>query len=117
MMQELKDRILKDGKVIGEDILKVDSFLNHQIDTDLVYKIARYLGSNFSGVNKVLTIEASGIAYALAVANYFNNVPMVFAKKSKSKTVDMNTVYQTTIKSFATVTTDSVPLVNDLIVV
>ena len=113
MMQELKDRILKDGKVIGEDILKVDSFLNHQIDTDLVYKIARYLGSNFSGVNKVLTIEASGIAYALAVANYFNNVPMVFAKKSKSKTVDMNTVYQTTIKSFTRGTESVVTVAKD----
>jgi len=99
-MQELKDRIQKDGIVIGEDILKVDSFINHQIDTELLDKICKFLADKFSGVNKILTIEASGIAYAIGVARYFNNAPVVFAKKSKSKTVDMDTVYKTTIKSF-----------------
>ena len=99
-MKELKERIEKDGVVIGSDILKVDSFINHQIDTDLVFRIGEYLSSKFSGVTKILTIEASGIAFALAVAKYYNNIPIVFAKKSKSKTVDMNSVYQTTIKSF-----------------
>ena len=99
-MQELKDRIKKDGIVIGDDILKVDSFINHQIDTDLVFKIGEYLSTKFSGVNKILTIEASGIAFAIGTARYYDNCNIVFAKKSKSKTVDMNTVYQTTIKSF-----------------
>lgn len=98
-MKELKERILKDGIVINDDILKVDSFLNHQIDTDLVFKIGEFIASKFSGVTKILTIEASGIAYGLAVAKYYNNIPMVFAKKSKSATVDDN-VYKTVIKSF-----------------
>ena len=99
-MQELKERILKDGVLIGEDILKVDSFINHQIDTVLLDKISKFFSEKFSGVTKVLTIEASGIAFAIGVARYFNNCPVVFAKKSKSKTVDMREVYQTTIKSF-----------------
>ena len=98
-MKELKERILKDGKVIGSEILKVDSFLNHQIDTDLLDKIGKFFSEKFSGVNKILTIEASGIAYAVSTARYYNNIPMVFAKKSKSKTVDDN-IYKTEIKSF-----------------
>lgn len=99
-MKELKEKIEEKGIVIGDDILKVDSFINHQIDTDLVFKIGEYLSSKFSGVTKILTIEASGIAFAIGVARYYNNIPIVFAKKSKSKTVDMNSVYQTNIKSF-----------------
>ena len=75
-MKELKERILKDGHVIGEDILKVDSFLNHQIDTDLLDKIGKYFSTKFSGVTKILTIEASGIAYAVATARYYNNIPI-----------------------------------------
>ena len=99
-MQELKDRILKDGIVIGDDILKVGSFINHKIDTDLLFKIGEFFSQKFSGVTKILTIEASGIAFAIGTARYFDNCEVVFAKKSKSKTVDMNSVYQTTIKSF-----------------
>ena len=110
-MQELKERIIKDGIVIGDDILKVDSFINHQIDTDLLDKICKFFSSKFSGVNKVLTIEASGIAYGIGTARYYNNCPMVFAKKSKSKTVDDN-VYKTVIKSF-TRGTESVVTVNN----
>ena len=99
-MQELKERILKEGVVIGDDILKVDSFINHQIDTELLDKICNHLASKFSGVTKVLTIETSGIAYAIGVARYLGNVPVVFAKKSLSKTVDMRTVLTTSITSF-----------------
>ena len=99
-MKELEEKILKDGIVIGDDILKVGSFINHQIDTDLLFKIGEYFSKKFSGVTKILTIEASGIAFAIGVARYYDNIPVVFAKKSKSKTVDMNKVYQTTIKSF-----------------
>ena len=99
-MEELKKRILTDGLVIGDDILKVSSFINHQIDTDLLYKIGNFFSTKFSGVNKILTIEASGIAFAVATARYYDNIPVVFAKKSKSKTVDMDKVYKTTIKSF-----------------
>ncbi len=99
-MEDLKNRILKDGVVIGSDILKVDSFINHQIDTELLFNLCKYLSGKFSGVTKILTIEASGIAFAIGVARYYDNIPVVFAKKSKSKTVDMNTVYKTNIKSF-----------------
>ena len=99
-MQELKERILKDGVVIGSDILKVDSFINHQIDTNLLDKLSKYFSTKFSGVTKILTIEASGIAYAIGVARYYDNCPVVFAKKSLSRTVDMREVYHTTIKSF-----------------
>lgn len=99
-MEDLKNRILKDGVVIGNDILKVDSFVNHQIDTELLFNLCKYLSGKFSGVTKILTIEASGIAFAIGVARYYDNAPVVFAKKSKSKTVDMATVYQTNIKSF-----------------
>ena len=99
-MEDLKNRILKDGIVIGNDILKVDSFINHQIDTELLFSLCKFLSGKFSGVTKILTIEASGIAFAIGVARYYDNIPVVFAKKSKSKTVDMNAVYQTTIKSF-----------------
>ena len=99
-MQELKERIYRDGVIIGNDILKVDSFINHQIDTELLDKICKFLSSKFSGVNKILTIETSGIAYAIGVARYFGNIPVLFAKKSESKTVDMRTVLTTNIKSF-----------------
>jgi len=99
-MQELKDKIIKEGIVIGDDILKVGSFINHQIDTDLLFKLGEYFSKKFNNVTKILTIEASGIAFAIGVARYYNNAPVVFAKKSKSKTVDMNQVYQTTVKSF-----------------
>ena len=111
-MKELKDRILKDGKVIGSDILKVDSFLNHQIDTELLDKIGKFFSEKFSGVTKILTIEASGIAYAVATARYYNNIPMVFAKKSKSKIVDDN-IYKTEIKSFTRGTSSTVTVCKD----
>ena len=99
-MKELENKILSEGIVIGSDILKVGSFINHKIDTDLLFKLGEYFSKKFDGVTKILTIEASGIAFAVGVARYYNNCEVVFAKKSKSKTVDMNAVYQTTIKSF-----------------
>lgn len=110
-MKELEERILKDGKVIGDDILKVDAFINHQIDTKLVFEIGKYLSSKFSDVTKILTIEASGIAFAIGVARFYNDIPIVFAKKSKSKTVFDNEIYKTTIKSF-TRGTESIVTVN-----
>ena len=84
-MQLLKDRIKKDGIVIGNDILKVDSFLNHQIDPALMDAIGAEFYRLFSEcrIDRVLTIEASGIAAALMVAKYFE-CPLVFAKKSRT---------------------------------
>ena len=100
-MKELEERILKDGRIIDNEILKVDSFLNHQIDVSLITKFAGEVRKFFNNVkvDKILTIETSGIAVAFAVAEAFDNTPLLFAKKSKSKIVDGN-VYTTTIKSF-----------------
>lgn len=81
-MKELEERILKDGRVLPGNILKADSFLNHQIDPDLMQRIGETFADHFrsQGITKVLTIEASGIAPALLTA-YALYVPLVFAKK------------------------------------
>lgn len=88
-MEILKQRILKDGKGIGTAILKVDTFLNHQIDIDLMEQLGQEFYEHFKDkkVTKVLTIEASGIAIAAFVAKSFN-VPLVFAKKVVSKNLE-----------------------------
>lgn len=99
-MQLLKDRIRKDGKIKSGDVLKVDSFLNHQMDIKLFEEIGKEFKKRFAGsqVNKILTIEASGIGIACIVAQYFN-VPVVFAKKSKTKNI-AGDVYTTKVESF-----------------
>ncbi len=87
-MQLLKERILKDGKIFPGNILKVDSFLNHQMDIDLLQAIGEEFKSRYNGkeITKVLTIEASGIGIACFVAKAFG-VPMLFAKKNKTKNI------------------------------
>lgn len=99
-MQLLKDRIRKDGKIKSGDVLKVDSFLNHQMDIKLFVEIGKEFKRRFDGceVNKILTIEASGIGIACIVAQYFD-VPVVFAKKSKTKNI-AGDVYTTPVESF-----------------
>ncbi|MDR1548230.1 MAG: xanthine phosphoribosyltransferase [Hungatella sp.] len=99
-MQLLKDRIRKDGKIKSGDVLKVDSFLNHQMDIKLFVEIGKEFKRRFAdyGVNKILTIEASGIGIACIVAQYFD-VPVVFAKKSKTKNI-AGDVYTTQVESF-----------------
>lgn len=99
-MKYVEDRILKDGVVIGDDILKVNSFLNEQIDTEFVVKVCEYFASEFKDVDKILTIETSGVAYAIMTALNLGNVPVVVARKSKSKIIDPNNVYVAKIKSF-----------------
>ena len=88
-MNFLEERIVKDGAVKPGNVLKVDSFLNHQMDISLMEEIGREFKRRFEGktINKVLTIEASGIGIAAFVAKEFG-VPMVFAKKSKSINID-----------------------------
>jgi xanthine phosphoribosyltransferase len=88
-MNFLEERILKDGVVKAGNVLKVDSFLNHQMDISLMEELGREFKRRFANktVTKVLTIEASGIAIAAFVAKEFG-VPMVFAKKSKSVNID-----------------------------
>ena len=99
-MQLLKDRIRKDGKIKSGDVLKVDSFLNHQMDIKLFVEIGKEFKRRFAGceINKILTIEASGIGIACIVAQYFD-VPVVFAKKSKTKNI-AGDVYTTPVESF-----------------
>ena len=84
-MNALEERILKDGIVKEGNVLKVDSFLNHQMDIELFEKMGEEFQKRFAGkpINKILTIEASGIGIACVVAQKFR-VPVVFAKKSKS---------------------------------
>ena len=99
-MNFLEERILKDGVVKEGNVLKVDSFLNHQMDVVLLDEIGKEFHRRFVDLNitKVLTIEASGIAIAYAVARCFN-VPMVFAKKAKSINIDGD-MYTAEVESF-----------------
>ena len=99
-MQILKDRIRKDGKIREGNVLKVDSFLNHQMDVSLFREIGKEFKRRFEGeeITKILTIEASGIGIACIVARHFN-VPVVFAKKSKSINIDGD-VYKAEVESF-----------------
>ena len=87
-MQILKDRIRKDGKIREGNVLKVDSFLNHQMDVSLFREIGKEFKRRFEGeeITKILTIEASGIGIACIAAQYFH-VPVVFAKKTKTKNI------------------------------
>ena len=99
-MNFLEERILKDGIVKPNNVLKVDSFLNHQMDISLMEEIGREFHSRFNGktITKVLTIEASGIGIACFVAKEFG-VPLVYAKKSHSINID-NEVYIAEVESF-----------------
>ncbi len=99
-MQLLEDRIRRDGIVAPGNVLRVDSFINHQMDMDLLDKLAEEFYRLFSGerVDRVLTVEASGIAIAALVARRFG-VPLVFAKKSKSSNIP-DTVYTCPVKSY-----------------
>jgi len=88
-MNFLEERIIKDGIVKEGNVLKVDSFLNHQMDVELLDKLGETFYERFGdkGITKILTIEASGIAIACSAARYFKT-PVVFAKKSKSVNID-----------------------------
>ena len=90
-MLELKEKILSDGEIIEPDILKVDSFINHQIDPKTYRSIAKEIKRRFAGekIDKILTIEASGIALGLALSYELNDIPVVFAKKEHLKQLMM----------------------------
>ena len=107
-MNFLEKRICKDGIVRKGNVLKVDSFLNHQMDVSLIDEIGKEFYHRFSNKNitKILTIEASGIALACAAARCFN-VPVVFAKKSKSVNIDSD-VYVAEVESFTHKCTNNV---------
>ena len=99
-MELLKERIRRDGKVKGTDVLKVDSFLNHQMDVELFAEIGKEFKRRFAGceINKILTIEASGIGIACVVAQYFH-CPVIFAKKTQTKNI-AGEVYTSKVESF-----------------
>ena len=101
-MEALKQRIQRDGKIRGNnEVLKVDSFLNHQMDVAFLEEIGREFRRRFAGcqVDRILTIEASGIGIACLAAPAFDHVPVVFAKKNKTKNIDGN-VYLSQVESF-----------------
>ena len=99
-MKLLEDRIKRDGRVLSGNVLKVDSFLNHQIDVCLMNELGKEWHRLFGeeGVTKIMTIEASGIGIACIAAQYFK-VPVVFAKKSKSSNIG-NDFYSTKVVSY-----------------
>lgn len=99
-MNFLEERILRDGSVLPGNVLKVDKFLNHQVDIKLLKEMGKEWKRRFEGVeiNKILTIEASGIGIACIAAEYFD-VPVVFAKKSKSINIEGD-VYMAEVESF-----------------
>lgn len=99
-MKELKNRILEDGKALNETVLKVDTFLNHQVDSKLMYNMGTYFKEYFKkhGITRILTIESSGIAPTAMTAMQMD-LPMVILKKQQSKILNGN-VYQTTVHSF-----------------
>ncbi|KAJ48963.1 xanthine phosphoribosyltransferase [Clostridium tetanomorphum] len=100
-MEILKNRICKDGKVIEDRILKVDSFLNHQLDVELFNEIGKEFKNRFKNkkISKILTVETSGIGIACIVAQHLGNVPVVFAKKHSGINMDTNN-YEAKVYSF-----------------
>lgn len=99
-MKLLKERILSEGRTMGEEIIKVDSFLNHQIDADLFMEMGKEFRRLFDSkkITKLLTVEASGIAIATVAALEFG-VPVVFAKKAQSRNLDKD-IYSSKVFSF-----------------
>ena len=101
-MEQLKQRIQEEGKIRGtNEILKVDSFLNHQIDVAFLAQIGQAFRDRFDGcqVDRILTIEASGIGIACLAAQAFGNVPVVFAKKNRTKNI-AGDVFISQVESF-----------------
>lgn len=108
-MNCLEERIVKDGIVREGNVLKVDNFLNHQMDVELFREMGKEWKKRFAdkNINKILTIEASGIGIAAVVALEFGGVPVVFAKKSKSINIDGD-MYSAQVESFTHKNTNTV---------
>ena len=99
-MKVLEEKILAEGRALNENVLKVDSFINHKVDPELMHEIGKEFAEHFKdqGITKIVTIESSGIAPALMTA-YEMNVPMVILKKQPSKVLN-DDLYQTLVSSF-----------------
>ncbi|MDR1232107.1 MAG: xanthine phosphoribosyltransferase [Spirochaetaceae bacterium] len=102
-MKLLEDRIIADAKVLRGDILNVGSFLNQQVDIGLFKEIGEEFARRFLGkrITRILTVETSGMGIACITAQYFNNVPVVFARKHRTKNMS-NNVYSANVTSFTT---------------
>lgn len=102
-MNILEKRILKDGYILDDDIIKVNSFLNHKLDIKFLKELAKIIKDYFKdkNINKILTIEASGIALATLISEEFDYAPVVFAKKQKNKNLGKD-LYESHVKSFTT---------------
>jgi len=112
-MELLKQKIIEQGKTIGSDVVKVDMFLNHQIDVDLLCEIGKEFRRRFPSdkITKILTIEASGIGIACIAAQYFG-VPVVFAKKGANRNVGDN-IFKADVYSFTKGTTTTIGVSKD----
>jgi len=98
-MKKLKDKILNEAYVIDERIIKVDHFINHMLDSKLLFDIGVEFSKKIKGATKIVTIEASGIAFAVATSFALDNIPIVFARKTSSA-ITSNTVYTSNVHSF-----------------
>ncbi len=114
-LKALQDKIISEGKVISENVLKVDSFLNHQIDPQLMQAIGQEFADLYkdAGITKILTIESSGIAPAV-MAGLILGIPVVFARKSKSVTLTDN-FYTTEVYSFTKKVTSTLTVSKDYV--
>ena len=114
-MELLKQKILTEGQAIGNDVVKVDMFLNHQVDVELLNEIGKEFRKRFPSdkITKIVTIEASGIGIACIVAQYFG-VPVVFAKKGANRNVGDN-LYKADVYSFTKGTTTTIGVSKDYI--
>ena len=98
-MEKLINKIKNEAKIIDNRIIKVDHFINHMLDTNLLLDIGKEFAEKFPEATKILTIEASGIAFAVATAFHLNNIPIVFARKTESL-ITSNEVYTYPVFSF-----------------
>ncbi|RWR04830.1 xanthine phosphoribosyltransferase [Siminovitchia fortis] len=114
-MKALQEKIVSEGKVLSDTVLKVDSFLNHQIDPNLMKEIGEEFAVRFqeAGVTKIVTIESSGIAPA-TMAGLLMNVPVVFARKRKSLTLSEN-LYTAQVHSFTKKETNEISISGDFV--
>lgn len=114
-MELLKNKILQEGKVLSDSVLKVDSFLNHQIDPELMQEIGKEFASRFtdSDITKILSIESSGIAPAM-MAGLYLGVPVIFARKRKSLTLT-DYLYTSSVHSFTKDETNDISVSKDFL--
>ncbi|WP_210469498.1 xanthine phosphoribosyltransferase [Sporosarcina sp. 6E9] len=114
-MEQLKNKIIQEGKVLSESVLKVDSFLNHQIDPELMQEVGKEFASRFadSNITKILSIESSGIAPAM-MAGLYLGVPVIFARKRKSLTLT-NHLFTSSVHSFTKNETNDISVSKDFL--